>query len=172
MKNLALIVLVLASLILFSCQKDNSTPQGCQFMPSSKTAPASEQQDLHDSLLAHNIQAIKDSSGFFYTINEPGSDKGITDLCTTIAVYYKGSFFDGAIFDSTAIGYPAIFQLGQVIVGWQKSIPLVKRGGDITLYIPPSLAYGDKPVINPNTGDTVIPAHTNLVFHVNLLDIQ
>jgi FKBP-type peptidyl-prolyl cis-trans isomerase FkpA len=171
MKNLALIVLILASIILYSCKKD-STPQGCQYTPSTLKAPASEQQALQDSLLAYNIDAIKDTTGFFYTINEPGSDKGITDLCTTIAVYYKGSFFDGAIFDSTTIGYPAIFQLGQVIVGWQKSIPLVKKGGDLTLYIPPSLAYGDKPVINPNTGDTVIPAHTNLVFHVNLLDIQ
>jgi FKBP-type peptidyl-prolyl cis-trans isomerase FkpA len=171
MKNLALIVLIFASLILYSCKKD-STPQACQYTPSALKAPASEQLALQDSLLAHNINATKDTTGFFYTINEPGSDKGITDLCTTIAVYYKGSFFDGTIFDSTATGYPSIFQLGQVIVGWQKSIPLVKKGGDITLYIPPSLAYGDKPVINPNTGDTVIPAHTNLVFHVNLLDLQ
>jgi len=171
MKNLALSALAIASLILFSCKKD-TTPQGCQFTPSSIKAPASEQQDLQDSLTAHNIQATKDTSGFFYTINEPGSDKGITDLCTNIAVYYKGGFFDGTIFDSTQIGYPAIFQLGQVILGWQKGIPLIMKGGDITLYIPPSLGYGEDPKINPNTGDTVIPAHSNLIFHVNLLDVQ
>lgn len=171
MKNLAIGIITIASLVLFSCKKD-TTPQGCQFTPSSIKAPASEQDDLLDSLTAHNIQAIKDTSGFFYTIDEPGSDKGITDLCTNIAVYYQGGFFDGTIFDSTQVGYPAIFQLGQVIVGWQKGIPHIMKGGDITLYIPPSLGYGDKPVLDRNTGDTVIPAHSNLVFHVNLLDVQ
>ena len=172
MKNKALVPIIAASIFLFSCKKDTPTPQGCTFTPSTVVVPASEQQALHDSLVLYNIQAIKDTSGFFYTINEPGSGKGITDLCTTVAVYYKGGFFDGSIFDSTAIGDPAIFQLGRVIPGWQKGLPLILKGGDITLYIPPSLAYRDKPVVNPNTGDTVIPANSNLVFHVNLLDVQ
>lgn len=171
MKNSALLILICSSIILISCKKD-TTPQACVYPPSTIVVPASEQQALHDSLIAHNIQATKDTSGFYYTINEPGSAKGVTDLCTSIAVYYKGSFFDGTIFDSTAIGQPAIFQLGQVIVGWQKGIPLILKGGDITLYLPPSLGYGDKPVIDPRTKDTVIQAHSNLIFHVNMLDVQ
>lgn len=171
MKNITLVTIVVASIFLFSCKKD-STQQSCQYTPSTIVVPVSEQQALQDSLTAHNIGAMKDTAGFFYTINEPGSVSGITDLCTSIAVYYTGAFFDGKVFDSTVVGQPAIFELGQVIVGWQKGIPLIKKGGDITLYIPPSLGYGNKPVVNPNTGDTVIPANSNLIFHVNLLDVQ
>jgi FKBP-type peptidyl-prolyl cis-trans isomerase len=34
------------------------------------------------------------------------------------------------------------------------------------------LAYGTRNVVNPNTGDTIIPANSNLVFRVALADIQ
>ncbi|HEY5369863.1 MAG TPA: FKBP-type peptidyl-prolyl cis-trans isomerase [Hanamia sp.] len=170
MKNIAIAMVVVASLFLFSCEK-NSTQQGCQYTPSKIVAPMSEQIALQDSLTAHSIVAIKDTAGFFYTINQPGSVSGVNDLCTSVAVYYTGGFFNGHVFDSTTIGQPAVFQLVQVIVGWQKGIPLIKKGGDITLYIPPSLGYGNIPKLD-NAGDTVIPANSNLIFHVNLLDVQ
>ena len=97
MKNIALVTIVVASIFLFSCKKD-STQQSCQYTPSTIVVPVSEQQALQDSLTAHNIGAIKDTAGFFYTINEPGSVSGMADLCSSIAVYYKGAFFDGQSF--------------------------------------------------------------------------
>ncbi len=94
-----------------------------------------------------------------------------TSLCSTVAVFYRAGFFNGKGFDSTATGAPAIFQLGQVIPGWQKALPLVAKGGDITLYIPPSLAYGSKSV-KDSSGNVVIPANSNLVFRVLIADVQ
>lgn len=157
-------------LILGSCLKTKNTNK-CGVPESTVIAPLSEQQALQDSLTAHGIQATKDSAGFYYTINNPGTGSLVPNLCSSIAVYYKGSFFNGNVFDSSTTGNPVTFQLGNVIAGWQKGIPLVTKGGDITLYIPPTLAYGINPRTDQN-GDIAIPANSYLVFHVSILDIQ
>lgn len=159
----------IALVVFASCSKKENS---CGYTSSTIVAPVSEQEALQDSLTAHGIQATRDSIGFFYSINQPGSGPTVANLCSTVAVFYKGSFLNGKVFDSTVTGIPSIFQVGQVIPGWQKAIPLIAKGGDITLYIPPSLAYGATDVVNQNTGDTIIPANSNLVFHVTLANIQ
>jgi FKBP-type peptidyl-prolyl cis-trans isomerase len=72
---------------------------------------------------------------------------------------------NGTIFDSTATGQTATFQLGKVIVGWQKGIPLVSSGGNITLFIPPTLAYGP-------SGSGPIPPNAILVFDIDLVGVN
>ena len=156
-----LIIIVLIS----SCKKDSS----CGYSDSSAVAPATEIQQLHDSLAKYSISATQDNSGFFYKINNPGSNPFVSNLCSNITLTYKGKFFNGTVFDSTAAGAVTNFQLGQLIVGWQKGIPLIKKGGDIDLYIPPSLGFGAA----PRTGGPVtIPANSYLVFNVHIVDIQ
>jgi len=171
MKKFAILP-VIAALILFASCKKNKVNNSCAYPTSTLVAPASEQQSLLDSLNKYNIHATKDSAGFYYTINQPGTAPGVTNLCSSIAVFYRGGFFNGVGFDSTATGNPALFQLGQVIVGWQKGIPHVSTNGDITLYLPPSLAYGSTAVTNPNTGVLEIPANSYLIFNVVIADIQ
>ena len=154
-------------LIIFisSCKKDAS----CGYKDSSTIAPASEIQQLKDSLAKYGITATQDNSGFFYKINNGGSNPFVSNLCSNITLTYKGTFFNGTVFDSTAANGVANFQLGQVIVGWQKGVPLIKKGGDIDLYIPPSLGFG----ASPRTGGPVtIPANSYLVFNVKIVDIQ
>ncbi|MEO8721754.1 MAG: FKBP-type peptidyl-prolyl cis-trans isomerase [Ginsengibacter sp.] len=172
MKKLVALSVFALLLIAVSCKK-NAAPvsNNCTYTPSTIVAPLAEQQALQDSLTAHGIQATKDSSGLFYIITKPGSGTSATSLCSTLAVYYRAGFFDGKKFDSTS-GNPAIFQLGRVIAGWQKAIPKIARGGEMTLYIPPSLGYGSKDVTNPSTGAVVIPANSNLVFDVVIVDVR
>jgi len=160
--------LVIALIVFASCSKKVNS---CGYSTSTIIAPSSEQEALHDSLTAHGIDATLDPSGFFYNINQAGSGPSATNLCSTVSVFYRGGFLNGHGFDSTSTGAPAVFQLGQVIPGWQKGLPLVAKGGDITLYIPPSLAYGST-VVKDTSGNVVIPAHTNLVFHVLIADVQ
>lgn len=167
MKKFALLFVVISLLVVSSCKK-NKPNNTCAFTESNLVAPESEQQALLDSLNAHSIQATKDSAGFYYTINSPGTAPAVANLCSDITVFYRGSFFNGVAFDSTTTGNSATFELGQVILGWQKGIPLIKNTGDITLYIPPSLGYGSEPVTDPNTGAIVIPANSYLIFRVIL----
>ncbi len=168
MKKISLLTVFLVALLLMSSCKKNSPNSACAFVQSNAVAPAAEQQVLLDSLTAHGVQATKDSAGFYYTINFPGTSPGVTSLCSSITVSYRGSFFNGAVFDSTTAGNSVTFELGQVILGWQKGIPLIKNTGDITLYIPPSLGYGSSPVTDPNTGIILVPANSFLIFRVVL----
>ena len=168
MNKKLILSLSIALIVLASCSKKVNS---CGYSASTIIAPTAEQEALHDSLSNRGIDATLDPSGFFYKINQAGAGAAPTSLCSTVAVFYRGGFLNGQGFDSTSTGTPAVFQLGQVIPGWQKALPLVSKGGDITLYIPPSLAYGSK-AVKDTSGNVVIPANSNLVFHVVIADVQ
>jgi FKBP-type peptidyl-prolyl cis-trans isomerase FkpA len=164
---------ILSALLLFSaliagCVKSDTK---CSYTDSGTVAPALEIDSLTNLLADSGIIATQHPSGFFYKISGSGTGAGITNLCSNITVSYKGSLFNGQVFDSTAAGHVAVFQLGQVIVAWQKGIPLVSKGGDITLYIPPSLGYGSSAVPD-SQGNIIIPANSYLKFDVHIVDIQ
>jgi FKBP-type peptidyl-prolyl cis-trans isomerase FkpA len=161
--------LIVTSVVIVSCTKNNNR---CGYSESSVIAPTAEMIALNDSLHTHGINnAIANDTGFYYVIENPGSGTGISNLCTIVSVSYKGTYFNDSTFDSTAANQLATFQLGQVIVGWQKGLPLISKGGEITLYIPPSLAYGVNPVLD-NSGNILIPANSFLKFDIHLVDIQ
>jgi FKBP-type peptidyl-prolyl cis-trans isomerase FklB len=97
------------------------------------------------------------ASGLQYRIVEPGSDRmpAATDKVT---VNYRGTLVNGNEFDS---GQGVSFPLNGVIKGWTEGMQLVGEGGKIQLFIPPSLAYGDRGPL----------AHRTLIFDVELLSI-
>jgi FKBP-type peptidyl-prolyl cis-trans isomerase len=157
------------SIIVFAACKKNDT--GCNLTDSNVVAPVSEQKALHDSLTALGINATLAPSGFYYIIHQPGDGASVPAPCSTVAVYYRGGFLNGQVFDSTSADNPAVFQLGRLVPGWIKGLPLIKKNGEITLYLPPALGYGYKDV-KDNSGQVVIPANSNLVFKITLLDLQ
>jgi FKBP-type peptidyl-prolyl cis-trans isomerase FkpA len=160
--------LILSSVIVAGCVKSDTR---CPYNDSTAIATTAEVDSIQGMLLDSGIIATQHPSGFFYKINSNGTGTGITNLCSSLTVRYKGSFFNGHVFDSTATGNVATFQLGQVIAGWQKGLPLISTDGDITLYIPPSLGYG--PVPQQDTqGNVIIPASSYLIFNVHILEIQ
>ena len=163
-------ILLLAFIIIQGCLKKNSN--SCGYTSLNITAASAEITTLKDTLLSLGItNATQDPTGFFYVISQPGSGSSVTSLCTLISVSYKGTFLNGTVFDSTATGNIANIQLGQVIVGWQKSVPLLSKGGDIIVFIPPSLAYGPNPVTD-NSGNIIIPPNSYLKFNIQLVNIQ
>jgi len=162
---------LLFSVVLFGCLKDKNPDQVCSYNDSQTIAPDSQQQKVKAYLDLNGINAQKHSSGFYYVIHSPGSGAFVTNLCSNITVNYKGKFTSGVIFDSTVTNNPASFALGGVIVGWQKGIPLVNKGGSITLFIPPSLAYGQND-IKDNQGNVIIPGNSIMIFDVEVLDIS
>lgn len=162
---------IIALLFLTGClKKQNNGDNKCTYNESTIVAPQEERDALQDSLTTYGLQATLAPSGFYYTITDPGSGPTVADLCSLISIYYKASFFNGKSFDSSLV-QPAVFQLGQLIAGWQKGIPLLKKGGKITLYIPPSLGYGARARTDQN-GNILIPANSYLVFDITLDDLQ
>ncbi|MDD2464398.1 MAG: FKBP-type peptidyl-prolyl cis-trans isomerase [Desulfobulbus sp.] len=109
---------------------------------------------------------VETKSGLQYKVIKKG--QGAKPLPTdTVKVQYKGTLIDGKEFDSSyKRNEPAVFQVNQVIAGWQEALPLMEVGSTVELFIPPDLAYGDRgapPVIEPGS---------MLNFQVELLEIQ
>lgn len=100
-------------------------------------------------------------SGLQYKILEPGTGKqpGPTDKVT---VNYRGTLVNGNEFDSSfKRGEPATFALNGVIKAWTEGLQLIKEGGKIQLFVPPSLAYGGRGPL----------AHRTLVFDIDLITV-
>jgi FKBP-type peptidyl-prolyl cis-trans isomerase len=105
----------------------------------------------------------KDSRGFYYQILTPGTGATPTPA-SKVTVFYKGTLTNGTVFDQTNAN-PVTFGLNQLIIGWQYGIPLIKAGGRIMLYLPPSLGYGAQAVGS-------IPANSVLIFDITLQGVQ
>lgn len=103
--------------------------------------------------------------GLQYKVLEPG--EGNPPLATDqVKVDYTGTFIDGKVFDSSIErNEPIVFAVNQVIPGWTEALQLMKPGAKWMLYVPPSLAYGEKGaggVIGPNQA---------LIFEVHLIEV-
>jgi len=163
-KMYKLFLCLMAIVILSSsCLKND---KGCSFQTSTITAPQAEQDSLKAILDSSDITATKDPSGFYYEILSPGTGDAPPVLCSYITVSYAGTLRNGTQFDKNT---SVQFQLGMVIDGWKLGIPLVKKGGHIKLYVPPSLGYRNQDV-KDNNGNIVIPKNSILFFDVTLED--
>jgi FKBP-type peptidyl-prolyl cis-trans isomerase FklB len=106
-------------------------------------------------------------SGLQYKILKEGSGPKPA-ASDTVACNYRGTLINGTEFDSSEKhgGEPAKFAVGQVIKGWTEALELMPVGSKWQLYVPPTLAYGDR-----GAGADIGPNAT-LIFDVELLSIE
>jgi FKBP-type peptidyl-prolyl cis-trans isomerase FkpA len=159
MKKYAFSILFSAFFAVGCKQADQTTP--CNSAPVTATAPDAEVSTLKQYITTNNITATADSRGFYYSIQSPGTGTKPT-VCSNVTVNYAGKLTNGTAFDS---GNGVSFGLNQLIIGWQEGIPLIAPGGSITLYLPPSLAYGS------NAAGS-IPANSILIFKIDLVKVN
>lgn len=153
-----IIALFSCSVAFASCTK-NTDSVSCA--PVETTAPASEVAVLQSYISAKGITAQADSRGFFYTILSQGSEVK-PDPCSSVKVNYTLHLTNGTDVEANN---GVTLSLGSVIAGWQEGLPLIGEGGSIALYLPPSLAYGSQP-------SGKVPANSNLIFHIDLVDVR
>lgn len=164
-RKLFFALMILVGVSSVSCLKNTG---GCSYTVNTKQAPAAEEQTLAAYLTSiGNTTAQKHSSNLYYEITTPGTGNA-PDLCSTILIAYTGKLTNGTVFDSRP---NETFVLGSLIDGWKLGIPLIKKGGKIRLYIPPSLGYGSTNVKDGN-GNVVIPANSILIFDITLTDFK
>lgn len=155
--------LLIASLCFLACSKKK-----CGYQDDGVVAPVTEQQAVKQYLDSMGITAVLHPRGFYYRIVAEGT--GATPgECSQIKVAYTGQLTNGTVFDQQT---SFVTQLTNLIDGWQQGVPLIKKGGEIDLYIPPSLGYGGQSEKDATTGDIVIPAYSILIFDIKLLDVQ
>jgi FKBP-type peptidyl-prolyl cis-trans isomerase FkpA len=160
MKKTALTSLCIIFLLSACTKKEINS---CTYTDSPIVAPQSEINAVQAYLSLKGISATQHPSGLFYAIDDPGTGTVTPGLCNGISVLYTGKLTSGTIFDQSS-GQPSSNTLGQLIVGWQKGIPLIKAGGKIRLYIPPSLGYGSSAI-------GTIPPNSILIFEVELVSV-
>lgn len=104
-------------------------------------------------------------SGLQYTVNKASANPGNSPAPgQMVKVHYEGKLIDGSVFDSSyERGRPAEFPSDRLIAGWVEALGLMSPGDEWTLYVPPQLAYGQRPPPG-------IPANAVLIFRMELLE--
>ncbi|MBR5705596.1 MAG: FKBP-type peptidyl-prolyl cis-trans isomerase [Deltaproteobacteria bacterium] len=109
---------------------------------------------------------VTTASGLQYQVVKEGTGKqpGPEDIVT---VHYVGTLLDGREFDSSRKRKePVQFRLNGVIPGWVEGLQLMKEGGQIKLFVPPELAYGEAGV------SALVGPNSALVFDVELIKVD
>lgn len=153
-------ILCSSVLLLTSCLK-NTENQRCVPAEVKTTAPAAEVNSLKGFLAGNGITATEDERGFPHKITNAGTGAK-PNSCSVITFSYVGKLTNGTTIDSNT---NVTYALRSLIVGWQEGLPLIAQSGTITLYLPPSLAYG------PNAVGS-IPANSNLIFTIDLTTVN
>jgi len=104
-------------------------------------------------------------SGLQYKVLTEGSGK--TPKATdTVTVHYIGTLINGAEFDSSyKRGQPLTFPVNAVIPGWSEALQLMKEGSKWRIFIPPSLAYGER-------GMGPVPPNSTLIYDIELISVK
>ena len=172
--------IILAGLVL-SCQAENKQQEQATEKESSEekttTNPAqnAQQRALEQAktdkklilqyLQEKNIDAESTNSGLYYKIIEPGDQNKKPGKSSQVSVQYVGKLLNGTTFDRSPTEENVSFPLNRVIMGWQEGIPKIGEGGEIKLFIPSHLGYGQAKVGR-------IPSNSVLVFDVKLLEVR
>ncbi len=132
-------------------------------------AAAMENKTKGDAFLAANakkdgVVALPD--GLQYKVLTAGQGKKPSED-DTVLCNYKGTFLDGTEFDSSArAGKPVPFEVKNVIPGFKEVLQLMPVGSKWQVFIPPTLAYGERGAGN------VIGPNSTLIFEVEVVSIE
>lgn len=110
--------------------------------------------------------------GFSKQIVKEGDKKTFPQVGQTALVHYTGYLdeFGGKKFD-TSVGrgqrpFPFRVGYGEVIQGWDESVPTMSLGEKAIVKITPDYAYGEDGV------PPIIPSNATLVFEMELVGIK
>ena len=120
--------------------------------------------------------------GVEVTVLEAGSGPS-PSAGDVIFVNYTGKLEDGTVFDqSQPLPLPPQAQglfpegnplpLDNMIPGFVEGATKMQKGGKYQLRIPANMAYDDEEKTNPQTGEVVIPANSDLIFDVDMIDFM
>ncbi len=127
--------------------------------------------DVNGKYVEHNVE------DYVYCYVEKKGENSKHPLSTT-RVNYRGRLIPtdshpmGKVFDESyqgtlnpATNTPVEFNLNDVIEGWSTALMHMGKGDIWRVYIPANLGYG-------NSNKTDIPAHSTLIFDINLVDFE
>jgi len=137
------------------------------------TAAVQEQILLEEYLQTNRINATKNGS-FYYTIDTSSlvidSLQEVPTSSNLVSVHLQGSLVDGLVFADSKIsdtGSPLTLGLNtNLLLGLKQGLLLFPKYSSGTLYLPPSLAYGDAGDIGRD-----IPPEAIVIYKVEMNNI-
>lgn len=141
----------------------------CHSEPGKAAEKAPASPDANAAFFANNAKqpgVVTLPDGLQYKIVKSGPASGVPPKATDeVKVNYEGKLLDGTVFDSSfARGQPAAFPLEGLVQAWVEALQLMRPGDEWTLWVPPSMGYGDE-----QKGP--IPPNSIMVFRIQLLDV-
>ncbi len=113
--------------------------------------------------------AVVSPTGLVSVVTTPGTGPSPAQT-DRVSVRYAGRFADGTEFDASPAGETVEFGLNRVVPGFSEALQAMKVGETRTIWLPPSLAYGERGAPGPN-GQGGIPPNTALEFDLTLVSI-
>ncbi len=150
--------------VLAKFQKDVMAKRAAEVSKKSDENKAAGTKFLSENKAKPGVVTLP--SGLQYKVikNGSGEKPSKEDMVT---VEYTGHLINGEVFDSTSkTGKPATFKLSQVIPGWVEALQLMPSGSTWEIYVPASLAYGDRSVGGP------IGPNETLIFNIHLVSVK
>ena len=130
-------------------------------------ALADGQKFLTDNKTKEGITELP--SGLQIKTNKAG-EGNLIQKGDLVSVEYEGRLTNGTVFDSTKEHNGQAFEVpvvdNTVIPGWIEGLQQMQQGGEYTLYIPASLAYGTQ------SPSPTIPANSVLVFDMKIVKVE
>ena len=135
-------------------------------LTSCSTYSDQEIQDFDSKISSHikrnKLKFIKSSSGLYYHLKKNGEGKFIR-YTDSVSITYSGFLLNGKRFDNQK--NPITFAVRDLIAGWKEVLLLCRKGSEVKMIIPPSIAYGD------NSLDD-IPQNSILKFEMKVWDVK
>ncbi len=104
------------------------------------------------------------------TIETLEAGKGPSPTTSDIAlINYKGMLASGKEFDQ---GQGVPMPVTGVVPGFSTALQAMQAGGKYRVRIPAAQAYGAEEKRNQQTGEVVIPANSDLVFDVDMIEFK
>lgn len=164
-----LYILVLGALFFAGCKKDGSIAN------QAKAQAAIDDQIITDYLATNKLtgsftKAIADSSGLWYSVTNPGTEKALYSTSTRITVGYTGRVLGsmGNPFVKTDTFHPS-FSIGETIKAWSQCIPKSQVGKNGTIRIITASRYAYGPYDQLQT--LGLRANSVLDFEITVYDI-
>jgi FKBP-type peptidyl-prolyl cis-trans isomerase FkpA len=135
-------------------------------LTSCSTYTDQEIQDFDSKISSHikrnKLKFIKSSSGLYYHLKKNGEGKFIL-YTDSVSITYSGFLLNGKRIDFQKV--PIKFAVRDLIAGWKEVLLMCKKGSEVQMILPPSIAYGDHKLDN-------IPQNSILKFDMKVWEVK
>ncbi|MCL1934004.1 MAG: FKBP-type peptidyl-prolyl cis-trans isomerase [Candidatus Azobacteroides sp.] len=168
MKNLLYLFIISALFVSFgACKNDDKADDAW------REANTDAYEAITKNPAYQALQTETGPTGVYYKVIQSGTGTEYPLQTSNVEVLYKGTYYDGTVFDSgtSGSGVPMELSLGSLIRGFSFALQNMTVGDKWEIWVPYYLGYGESGYYNSSTGQTIIQGYTTLVFEVELVSI-